>query len=197
MDAIAYIGMAMGLAWVSGINLYAAVAVLGILGSTGHMELPPELLPLTNPAVIGVSAFMYCVEFFADKTPGVDVGWDAIHTFIRIPAGAILAATAVGPISEEAQIIAFLLGGTVAASAHAMKATTRLAINTSPEPFTNWGASVAEDVAALGGLWLAFNHPYAMLGFVVVFFLFSPVVRAKACENLASHGCENQGLFQQ
>ncbi len=173
MEAIAYIGLAMGLAWVSGINLYATVAVLGILGSTGHMALPEELTVLTNETVIAVAVFMYFVEFFVDKTPGLDTGWDAIHTFIRIPAGAILAAQAVGSISEEAQLIAFLLGGAVATGAHATKALGRAAINTSPEPFTNWTVSLAEDFTVLGALWVMFNHPYVMLGFVIAFSLFA------------------------
>ncbi len=173
MEAIAYIGLAMGLAWVSGINLYATVAVLGILGSTGHMALPEELTILTNETVIAVAVFMYFVEFFVDKTPGIDTAWDAIHTFIRIPAGAILAAQAVGSVSEEAQLIAFLMGGAVATGAHATKALGRAAINTSPEPFTNWTVSLAEDFAVLGALWVMFNHPYVMLGFVIAFSLFA------------------------
>ncbi|VAX17996.1 Putative transmembrane protein [hydrothermal vent metagenome] len=173
MEAIAYLGVAMGLAWVSGINLYATVAVIGILGSTGQMTLPPELSPLANDGVIAVAALMYAVEFFADKTPGVDMGWDAIHTFIRIPAGAILAAMAVAPVSEEAQMVAFLLGGAVATASHATKALSRVAINTSPEPFSNWTASIAEDFTVLGALWVMFNHPYIMLGLVLAFSLFA------------------------
>jgi len=173
MEVIAYLGVAMGLAWVSGINLYATVAVLGILGATGQMTLPPELSTLTNEGVITVAALMYAVEFFADKTPGVDMGWDAVHTFIRIPAGAILAAMAVAPVSDEAQMIAFLLGGAVATTSHATKALSRVAINTSPEPFSNWTASVVEDFTVLGALWVMFNHPYIMLGFVLAFSLFA------------------------
>jgi len=173
MDAIEYIGLAMGLAFASGINLYATVAVLGILGTTGHLNLPPELSVLTNEWVIGAGVLMYLIEFFADKIPGLDSFWDAIHTFIRIPAGAILAAQAVGHVSPEAQIIAFLLGGAVTTASHGTKASMRLAINTSPEPFTNWTASIGEDIAALGAVWVSINYPYAMLGFVALFFLFS------------------------
>lgn len=173
METVQYLAMAMGLAWVSGINLYATVAVLGALGATGHMALPEQLAPLMDPMVITIAAFMYFVEFFADKTPGVDTGWDAIHTFIRIPAGAILAAQAVAPVSQEAQLVAFLLGGAVAASSHAVKATTRLGVNASPEPFSNWTLSVSEDFVALLALWATFNHPYIMLGFVAVFFVFA------------------------
>jgi len=173
MDTVQYIALAMGVAWASGVNLYATVAVLGILGATGHMTLPGELIILTKPEVIAVASFLYFVEFFADKTPVVDSTWDAFHTFIRIPAGAVLAAQAVGPVSEEAKFIAFLLGGAVAASSHMTKSVGRLAINTSPEPFTNWAASIGEDIAAVIALWVAFNHPYVMLGFVIVSFAFA------------------------
>jgi hypothetical protein len=171
MDAIGYIGLAMGLAWASGINLYAAVAVLGILGSTGQMSLPAELAVLTNEWVIGAAVFMYLVEFFADKIPGLDSFWDAVHTFIRIPAGAVLAAQTMGGVGEEAQIIAFLLGGAVTTAAHGTKAALRLAINTSPEPVSNWTASVLEDVAALAAVIVSLSHPTVIIGFVVLFFL--------------------------
>lgn len=173
MEAIQYIAAAMGLAWASGVNLYATVAVLGILGSGGHIDLPPELQVVSSTNVILAASFMYVVEFFADKIPGVDSGWDAVHSFIRIPAGAILAAGYVGTVSEEAQLISFLLGGAVAASSHATKAVSRLAVNTSPEPVSNWTVSVAEDVAVVSILWGAFNYPYLVLAFVIGFFLFS------------------------
>jgi len=119
------------------------------------------------------------VEFFADKIPGVDLGWDTIHTFIRIPAGAILAANQVGELSQEIQIIAFLLGGMVAASSHTVKMTGRIVVNTSPEPFSNWLTSIGEDLAALGALWLAFSHPYVMLGILVTFFVFAMWITPK------------------
>ncbi len=173
MTAIAYIATAMGLAWASGINLYATVAVLGILGRTGNIALPPELVILTSDAVIAVAVFMYIVEFFIDKIPGLDSAWDLFHTFVRIPAGAIIAAGAVGEVGEEAQIVALLLGAAVSASAHTVKASGRLMLNTSPEPVTNITASIGEDIAAVGALWLAFNHPYIMLGFVIVFVAFT------------------------
>jgi hypothetical protein len=159
----------MGVAWASGINMYAAIAMLGILGATGHMVLPPGLEPLTEPVVIIAASFMYCVEFFADKTPGVDTGWDAIHTFLRIPAGAVLAAMAVGDVSVPAQIAAGLIGGTLTAATHATKAGARVMINTSPEPVSNWGASLAEDVAVFAGLWVALNYPWLFLGLLVAF----------------------------
>ncbi|MBF0170966.1 MAG: DUF4126 domain-containing protein [Nitrospinae bacterium] len=173
MEAIAVIATGMGVAWASGVNLYATVAVLGIMGATGSMVLPPELQVLQSDGIILAALVMFFIEFFADKVPGLDSGWDAVHTFIRIPAGAILAAQAVGEVSQEAQIVAFLLGGAVAGSAHATKAGARLVINTSPEPFSNWAASVIEDVAAVTALWVAFNHPWVMAGFVAAFFLFA------------------------
>ncbi|MDH5637994.1 MAG: DUF4126 domain-containing protein, partial [Nitrospinota bacterium] len=146
---------------------------LGIMGLTGHIVLPEELLFLQSPEIIAIAGFMYFVEFFVDKTPGADSAWDAVHSFIRIPAGAVIAAQAMAPVSQEAQFIAFLMGGAVTTSAHGTKAATRLMINTSPEPFSNWFASIAEDVTAVGALWVTFNHPYVMLGFVIVFFLFA------------------------
>ena len=166
---IQIIALTMGAAWASGINLYATVTILGLAGATGLIELPQTLDTVQDPLVILAACFMYCVEFFADKTPGVDTAWDALHTFIRIPAGAMLAAGAVGDVAPAMAIAAGLLGGTVAATTHATKACSRLMINTSPEPFSNWGASVAEDVAVLAGLWAAFNHPVLFLGAFVVF----------------------------
>jgi hypothetical protein len=169
MDLAQIIALSMGVAWASGINMYAAIAMLGILGATGHMDLPPGLEPLTHPLVIMAASFMYCVEFFADKTPGVDTGWDAIHTFLRIPAGAVLAALAVGDVSLPAQIAAALIGGTLAAATHATKTGTRVMINTSPEPVSNWGASLAEDVAVFAGLWIALNYPWLFLTLLAIF----------------------------
>jgi hypothetical protein len=159
----------MGVAWASGINLYATVFMLGYLGMTGNIELPPDLVILSDPLVLAAAGFMYCVEFFADKTPGVDTGWDSIHTFIRIPAGAILAAGAVGDVSQAAQLAAGLLGGTLAAGSHITKAGSRVLINTSPEPFSNWAASVAEDVAVIAGLWAALHYPWLFLALLAVF----------------------------
>lgn len=169
MDLVQVIALSMGVAWASGINMYAAIAMLGILGATGHMVLPPGLEPLSDPIVIMAAAFMYCVEFFADKIPGVDTGWDAIHTFLRIPAGAVLAAMAVGDLSLPAQIAAGLVGGTLTAATHATKAGARVMINTSPEPVSNWGASLAEDLAVFAGLWTALNYPLLFLALLAVF----------------------------
>ncbi len=163
------LALVMGLGWASGINLYAAVFVLGLAGLTGHIDLPPDLEVLQSPLVIGAAALMYAVEFFADKTPGVDSGWDGLHTFIRIPAGALLAAGAVGDVTPTLEITAGLLGGTMAAASHATKASSRLLINTSPEPFSNWAASIGEDVLVLAGLWVMLNHPFLFLGLMVLF----------------------------
>ncbi len=162
----------MGVAWASGINLYAAMAVLGISGATGSMELPPDLMVLQNPLVIAVAGTMYMVEFVADKVPGVDTAWDSVHTFIRIPAGALMAAAAVGDPGPAMELSAYILGGGLAAASHATKAGSRVVINSSPEPFTNWIASITEDVAVVGGLWAAMNHPWLFLAAMIFFILF-------------------------
>ncbi|MEZ5559537.1 MAG: DUF4126 domain-containing protein [Pseudomonadales bacterium] len=157
------IALTMGVAWASGINLYAAVAMLGLGGTLGYIDLPPTLETVQDPLVILAACFMYCVEFMADKTPGVDSGWDALHTFIRIPAGAALAAGAVGDVTPALAIAAGLVGGSVTAATHAGKAGTRVLINTSPEPFSNWAASITEDLAVFAGLWAALQHPVLYL----------------------------------
>ncbi len=165
---IATLALSMGASWASGINLYAVLLVLGFGGATGNIDLPPDLDVLSNPLVIAAAAFMYAVEFFADKIPGVDSGWDAIHTFIRIPAGALLAAGAVGDVSPVLTMAAAIVGGGLASTSHATKAGTRLLINTSPEPVTNWGASLAEDALVLAGLWTALHHPVIFLVLLLV-----------------------------
>ena len=169
MGVLESLSLSMGVAWTSGVNLYATIAALGIAGSAGMIQLPPDLLILTHPLVIGVACAMYVVEFFTDKVPLVDSGWDVLHTFIRVPAGAILAARAVGDVNPALELAALLAGGTVALAAHGTKATVRLAVNASPEPFSNWAASVSEDVAALSGIWLIFHYPLLMLAFVIGF----------------------------
>jgi hypothetical protein len=169
MGTIEALSLAMGTAWASGINLYATVAALGIAGRTEMIHLPPELQVLTHPAVIVVACIMYIIEFFADKVPYVDNGWDAIHTFIRVPAGAILAAKALGDLNPALEMAALLAGGTVALAAHGTKTTARLAVNTSPEPFSNWAASLAEDLAVLGSIWMMFHYPLVMLLLVLSF----------------------------
>ena len=167
------IALSMGIAWASGINLYATLATLGILGATGHMVLPEELQILQDPIVIAAAGFMYMVEFFADKVPGVDTTWDTLHSFIRIPAGAILAAQALGDVSPAAEVAALIIGGGLAASTHTMKAGTRVLINTSPEPFSNWVASVGEDVIVVAGIALSITHPVGFLVALGLFVLFA------------------------
>ena len=168
-DVVPYIALSMGVAWASGINLYAAVLVLGLLGMTGKIALPEDLQVLQSPIVIAVAGFMYCVEFFADKVQGVDSAWDVLQTFIRIPAGAILAATVVGDVDPAIALSAALLGGGLAMGTHLTKASTRLLVNTSPEPFSNIGASLAEDTIAVGGLLTALYYPSLFLVFLVAF----------------------------
>ncbi|MBU0967864.1 MAG: DUF4126 domain-containing protein [Proteobacteria bacterium] len=162
------ISLSMGAAWASGINLYATLLTLGVLGSTGNMTLPPDLQILTNPLVIGAAGLMFAVEFVADKMPGVDTGWDSIHTFIRIPAGAMLAAASLGEVNSAITVTAAILGGTLAAGSHATKAGSRVLINTSPEPFSNWFASLGEDVAVIVGVWAALAHPYVFLVVLII-----------------------------
>lgn len=168
MGFIGTLALAMGSSWVSGINLYAGVATLGLLGRFAHLNLPGDLNVVTNWWVIGVAIGLYLVEFFADKIPYVDTAWDAIHTFIRIPAGAVLAAAAFGDFDKPVQVIAFLLGGGVALSSHGAKAATRVAINTSPEPVSNTVASLSEDVVAVGSIALAPFFPVLVIVVVAV-----------------------------
>lgn len=165
------ISLTMGTAWASGINLYATILVLGLLGTTGNAVLPDSLQILMNPMVIGAAGLMYLVEFFADKMPGVDTGWDSIHTFIRIPAGALLAAGAVGEVDPALTLAAAIVGGGMAAATHATKAGTRVIINTSPEPITNWSASIVEDIAVIGGLWAALHYPRVFICLLIIFIL--------------------------
>jgi hypothetical protein len=169
MDVVHTIALSMGAGWASGINLYAAVLMLGVLQTTGNVALPTELQIVADPLVMIAAGFMYCVEFFADKVPGVDSAWDALHSFIRIPAGAVLAAAAVGDVGPAAELAAGLVGGGLAATSHLTKAGSRVLINTSPEPFSNWAASLAEDVAVFAGIWAALHHPWLFLALLAGF----------------------------
>ncbi|MEE9160337.1 MAG: DUF4126 domain-containing protein [Gammaproteobacteria bacterium] len=169
MDTISIIALTMGVAWASGINLYATIFMLGYLGSTGNIDLPPDLMVVTDPLVMTSAGLMYCVEFFADKTPGVDTAWDALHTFIRIPLGAVLAMGAVGDMTPAVELAAFIVGGSLAGATHATKAGSRIVINSSPEPVTNWTASIGEDLLVVAGLWTALNHPVLFLVALVIF----------------------------
>ncbi|WP_374449606.1 DUF4126 domain-containing protein [Stella sp.] len=169
MDPVSAIALTLGVGWASGVNLYAAMLALGLMGATGAMALPPDLQILASPIVILAAGLMYAVEFVADKIPGVDSGWDALHTFIRIPAGAVMAAGAMWDVDPALGLAAGLVGGTMATASHATKAGARLVINTSPEPFTNWAASVGEDVAVFAGLWAAIQHPWLFIALMIVF----------------------------
>jgi hypothetical protein len=166
------IALTMGVAWASGINLYAAIFILGIVGATGNMVLPQDLQVLKNPIVIAASGIMYLVEFVVDKIPGVDTGWDTLHTFIRIPAGALLAMGAVGDVNPAFSLAAGILGGGMAAASHATKSGTRVLVNASPEPVTNWVASLTEDAVVVGGMWTAINYPWLFIIFLILFILF-------------------------
>ena len=179
---ISTIAIAMGASWVSGINLYAAVATLGLLGRFSHLQLPGELEVLTSWWVIGVAVALYVVEFVADKVPYVDSTWDVIHTFIRIPAGAVLAASAFGDFDRSIQVIALLLGGGLALSSHGTKAATRAMLNASPEPVSNWVASIAEDIVAVLSVVASVFVPVLIFvivgaGLVISFLVFRKILR--------------------
>ena len=195
MDITHLVALAAALGWASGMRLYAVVFLVGAAGYLGWVPLPDGLTLLQNPLVLGASFLMFAMEFVVDKIPGVDTLWDAIHTFIRIPAGAALAAgvfsgtPALGGEHEVTQawmLIAALAGGTLAATAHAAKTTTRAAANTSPEPFSNIALSLAGDAAVPAMLWLAWEHPLwffpalalALLIAVVMLVVFFKFLRA-------------------
>lgn len=159
LDTPQLLALAAALGWTSGLRLYAVLFITGAAGFLGWVDLPPGLKLLAHPAALGASGLLCFVEFFADKIPLVDSLWDVVHTVIRIPAGAALAAGALGADGATAGWVAALLGGTLAATAHATKMTTRAAVNTSPEPFSNVAVSLAEDGLVVGALWLATTHP--------------------------------------
>jgi len=169
MDAINTIAIGAGMAWASGMRLYAVMFAAGLLAHFGVVTLPGDLTVLSHPLVLGASGLMFFIEFFADKIPGVDSLWDALHTFIRIPAGALMAAASLGVHADPALVLAAgIVGGTLASSSHFAKAGTRALINTSPEPFSNWVASFSEEALVGAGLWLAFTHAWLFLGLLVV-----------------------------
>jgi hypothetical protein len=174
LDTTQLIALAAALGWASGIRLYAVVFITGLVGHLGWVPLPAGLQILQTPLVLGASGVMLLLEFAADKIPIVDSIWDAVHTVIRIPAGAALAAGAVGATGGDQAswaLIAALAGGTLAATAQATKSTTRAAVNTSPEPFSNVAVSLLEDGLVVGALWLAYEHPlwfFAALALVLL-----------------------------
>lgn len=165
----ATIALVAGLAWASGLRLYLTLFAIGLLSHFQLVVLPPALEVLGHPWVLTASGIMVIVEFLADKLPGFDSVWDGVHTFIRIPAGAILAGAAVGYADPVLVAVAAILGGAIASGAHLAKAGTRALINTSPEPFSNWTASLGEDALLVGGLWLMFMHPLLFLAALLVF----------------------------
>ena len=169
MDTLEHIALAAGLAWGSGIRVYAVIFIAGGLAHLGVLQLPDTLAVLSHPWVLLASGFMFFVEFFADKIPMVDSLWDALHTFVRIPAGAFLAAAALGTADPVWIAVAAILGGAIASGSHAAKAGSRAVINTSPEPVSNWAASIAEDLIVPAGLLAAVKAPIAFLGVLVVF----------------------------
>ena len=172
MDILQQLALAGGLAWASGIRLYAAIFIVGMLGRFGYVHLPDHLLLLQHTAVLAAASIMLAAEFLADKVPGLDSVWDAVHTFIRIPAGALLAWGAMGDAAPPLQLAAAILGGAITSGTHLAKSGARAAINTSPEPFSNWTASFGEDGLLLGGLWLVFQHPLVFLILLGTFLAF-------------------------
>ena len=163
--------LAFGLAWASGIRLYAVVFLAGLLGRLGYLPLPHSLEVLTHDWVLAASGLMLVVEFVTDKVPALDSAWDAVQTFVRIPAGAMLAWGAFGDQGPAAQMAAGLIGGAITSGTHLTKAGTRVLINHSPEPFSNWAASFAEDFAVLGGVWLFVQYPWVFLALLALFVL--------------------------
>ena len=180
MEWFATLSLALGSAWTSGINLYATVTVLGLLQKFGATKLPGGLDVLDSWWIIGIAGGLYLVEFFADKIPYVDSVWDVVHTFIRVPAGAVMAYAATNQLDPQFYVIAGLLGGGLAFASHGSKAAARVGANLSPEPVTNWVLSLVEDVIAIGGVLLAVFAPVALAAllalFIVFFFWFFPKV---------------------
>ncbi len=182
LDTTGLVALAAALGWASGLRLYAVLFITGMAGAAGWLPLPAGLQVLQNPLVLGASGLMLVMEFFADKIPALDSLWDLVHTFIRIPAGAALAAAVFGGDSATWATVAGVLGGTLAATAHTAKATTRAAVNTSPEPFSNVGLSLLGDAAVPGLLWLAWQQPvwfFVALGVAVLLAIGAIVVLSR------------------
>ncbi len=168
LDFAALLALAAGLGWAAGLRLYTVLFVVGMAGRLGWIVLPSGLHLLEHPWVLGAAGLMLMIEFFADKIPLLDSVWDTVHTFIRIPAGAALAAMVFGGQGVEWQAAMAIVGGTLAAGTHFTKAGARAMINASPEPFSNVAASFSEDVVVLSGLWLMFAHPWLMLALLLL-----------------------------
>ena len=169
MDALHTIALAAGLSWASGIRLYAVLFIVGLGNALGWVTLPHDLQVLSHPLVLSAAGAMLVIEFFADKIPGFDSVWDAVHTFVRVPAGALLALGAVGNENAPQAVAAAILGGALATGTHLTKAGTRALINTSPEPFSNWAASFTEEALVLAVLWAAISHPYLFFALLAIF----------------------------
>ena len=188
LDTASLLAIAAALGWASGLRLYAVVFLTGIAGFLGWVDLPAGLKLLQSPVMLGASGLMLVVEFFADKIPGVDTLWDLIHTLVRIPAGAALAAAVFGADQSSWAMAAALMGGTLAATSHVAKATTRAALNTSPEPFSNLAMSLLGDSVVPASLWLSWAHPtvfFAALAIAVVLMIVLIWVLAKFLRGLA------------
>ena len=196
MDFISTLAIGMGASWVSGINLYATVATLGLLGRLANLKLPGELEVVTNWWVIGVALFLFVIEFVADKIQVVDSVWDVIHTFIRIPAGAVLAATAFGDFDRRIQVIALLVGGGLALSSHGTKAATRAIINASPEPVSNIVVSLAEDALVILSVLLALFLPVLVFFVIAAGLVFSLWILPKIIRFFQNVGRRVRGLFR-
>jgi hypothetical protein len=174
MDTIAALGRTLGFSFSAGLNLYATVAILGLAERYGWVDLPPQYQVFNNPYIITIALVMYVIEFFADKIPWVDTIWDGIHTIVRPLGGALIAIATLGHASATTTTLVGLLGGVVAATSHASKASTRAVANTSPEPFSNWILSLGEDAFVVGLGFMALKYP--VLAFAVTIVLLVAIV---------------------
>ncbi len=179
LDTTQLFALAAALGWASGLRLYLVVFLTGAAGALGWVTLPEGLRVLQQPLLLGASGLMLAAEFFADKIPGIDSLWDLVHTLVRVPAGALLAAGVFGGDQASWALIAALLGGTLAATSHLAKASTRAAVNTSPEPFSNWSLSLAGDAAVPAMLWLAWEQPLWFFGALALALLLALVLIVK------------------
>ncbi len=184
MDLLQTLGLGLGASWLSGVNLYATIAVLGLLNRFWETPLPGGLEILSNPYVIGTALFLYTIEFVADKIPYVDTIWDGVHTFIRVPAGAVIALAATMNLNPAIQTIALLIGGGLALSTHGTKATLRAAANTSPEPVSNWTLSILEDVFVIGVAIIATINPIVIFVLIGIFLLILAWILPKVIRRL-------------
>ena len=179
MSPLETLGFALGTSFASGLNVYATVAAAGIMQRLGLVQLPDTLQVLAHPIVLGLAGTLFIIEFIADKIPYVDSAWDAVHTFIRPPAAAVLSYSAFGNVPEEWKLGAALLAGGVALTSHGAKASTRAAANTSPEPVSNWALSLFEDGMVVFLVWMAAEYPLLTAGIVIVLLIVAVVLIRK------------------